>query len=280
MPPSIEHFTAGDGYDWRYRRFRTQRDPSLGHVVCIHGIQSHGGWYEYSCSRLAERGFHVDFMDRRGSGSNQQARGDAPSFRRLLDDLDEYLSALRTGKEAKGRLFLVAISWGGKLAAALQKHRPGLCDGLVLICPGFFPRVRPSLKDRLRILWSRMLAPRRLFPIPLNDPELFTANQARQQFIREDPLGLKQATARFLVESVRLDRYLRSAAKQVTVPALLMLAENDRIIDNDRTRTWFDTFGSNDREVIAYAGSHHTLEFEPDPEPFIRDLGNWLEKHA
>src|SRR5262249_34494128 len=151
------------------------------HVVCVHGIQSHGGWYEGSCTRLAQAGFAVYFLDRRGSGLNPQQRGDAPSFRRLLDDLAEVLPPLRGSRP----VFLAGISWGGKLAAALQRRHPGLVDGLALLCPGFCPRVGPSFLQRLAILWSRLTAPTRLFPIPLNDPELFTASPAWQRFIQE-----------------------------------------------------------------------------------------------
>ena len=92
-PYTVETFTAGDGYVWRYRRYLAAAPRA--HVVCVHGIQSHGGWYEYSCTRLRQAGFAVDFLDRRGSGMNDKDRGDAPGFRRLLDDLAEYLKGVR-----------------------------------------------------------------------------------------------------------------------------------------------------------------------------------------
>src|SRR5262245_25615046 len=205
-PFTVEAYTAGDGYVCRYRRYRPG-GPPRAEVVGVHGIRSHGGWYEYSCARLARAAFGVSFLDRRGSGLNPEGRGAAPGFRRLLDDLADFLRPLR----GPGRppVFLVAISWGGKLAVALQRRHPGLVDGLALLCPGWFPNVRPPLLQRLRILGSRLVAPRRLFPIPLNDPELFTANPDRQRFIRDDDKGLRQATARLLTESVRLDGYLR-----------------------------------------------------------------------
>ena len=85
---NIEEFPASDGYRWRYRWYLPPGIPRA-HVACIHGIQSHGGWYEHSCQRLCEAGYSVCSLDRRGAGLNQEARGDAPSFRRLLDDLAE-----------------------------------------------------------------------------------------------------------------------------------------------------------------------------------------------
>jgi alpha-beta hydrolase superfamily lysophospholipase len=277
-PFTVETHTAGDGYRWRYRRYQAA-GPARAHVVCLHGIQSHAGWYEYSCTRLSRAGFAVSFLDRRGSGMNEQDRGDAPGFRRLLDDLAEYLGPLRQAA-APIPMFLVAVSWGGKLAVALQRRHPGLVDGLALLCPGLFPRVKPPFLQRLHILGARLVRPRKLFPIPLNDPQLFTANPDRQQFIREDPLGLRRVTARMLVESVRLDGYLSVVPRHVQVPVLLLLAEHDRIINNARTRRYLERFATTDREVIEYAGAHHTLEFEPEPDRFIDDLINWLSRHA
>ncbi|MCI0462804.1 MAG: lysophospholipase [Gemmataceae bacterium] len=273
---TIETYTTGDGYACRYRRYRPEGEPRA-EVVCIHGIQSHGGWYEYSCARLARAGFAVSFLDRRGAGLNEQARGDAPGFRRLLDDLADFLRPLRGA--GKPPVLLVAISWGGKLATALQRRHPGLVDGLALLCPGFFPQVKPPFLQRLRIVWSRLVRPRRLFPIPLNDPDLFTANPTRQQFIRDDALGLRQATARLLIESVRLDGYLRFCRRYVIVPLLLMLAGKDRIIRNDPTSRYVERLPSTDKQVIEYPDAHHTLEFEPEPDRFIDDLTGWLERH-
>jgi alpha-beta hydrolase superfamily lysophospholipase len=153
-------------------------------------------------------------------------------------------------------------------------------DGLLLFCPGFKAKVKPSLTQRLLIVAFRLFRPRKLFPIPLNDPDLFTANPQRHAFIRDDPLRLHHATARLLLESARLDGYLRFVPKYVHVPVLLLLAERDRIIHNRKTRTFVERFATPDKEVIEYPEAHHTLEFEPDPERFIGDVLAWLEKHA
>ncbi len=68
--------------------------------------------------------------------------------------------------------------------------------------------------------------------------------------------------------------------KYVHVPVLLLLAEHDRIIHNAKVRAFVERFATPDKQVIEYAGASHTLEFEPDPERFIRDVLSWLEKHG
>lgn len=315
----VQTFTASDGYRCYYRRYV----PSSGagaapraHVVCMHGIQSHAGWYEYSCTRLSQAGYLVSFLDRRGAGLNEQARGDAPSYRRLLDDIAEFIQRRGEGYGAKDKgdttlpllhsatlplahastlplsqipdpsarsrlpVFLLAVSWGGKLAVAFQDRYPGQVDGLILLCPGFYPRVGPSFGERLKMVWAKLVAPGRLFPVPLQDAGLFTATLPWQQYIREDPLSLRRATARFFAASVFLDRALRSAPPQVRVPVLLLLAGKDRVIDNHRTRRYVEQFATADKEIMEYPEAAHTLEFETDPNPFVEDVRGWLDRHC
>jgi alpha-beta hydrolase superfamily lysophospholipase len=265
-----ETFRATDGYLWSYDRYPAA-EKSRGRVVFLHGIRSHSGWYRRSCSQIAAAGWDVYFLNRRGAGPNQQDRGDAPGFRRLLDDIAEFLAV-----DEKPKTVLAGISWGGKLAAAFPNRHPGRINGLMMLCPGLRARIRPSRRRRWAVIASRLFAPTKLFPIPLNEPELFTASPEWQRFIADDALGLKQATARFLFASTQLEIYLRRAAKAVTCPSLLLLAGKDRIIDNAGTWQVAQRF-SGGRTVIEYPDAHHTLEFEPDGHPFVADMVKWLD---
>jgi acylglycerol lipase len=150
----------------------------------------------------------------------------------------------------------------------------------MLLAPGLFPQVGVGLATQFAIAAARLVAPSRPFPIPLSDPDLFTASPRWRDFIRNDPLALHTATARLLVESVRLDLYLRRAARHVKVPTLLLLAGQDRIIRNDRTHRFFHHFHTDDKNVITYPDAHHTLEFEPEPDRFLSEMVRWLDRHG
>jgi alpha-beta hydrolase superfamily lysophospholipase len=273
----IATFRASDGYSFYLRRYAPAGVPRA-RLVFLHGIRSHGGWYARSCGAFAAAGFEVFFLDRRGAGLNTARRGDTPSFRRLLDDAAEFIQSLRA---ERGWLpvFACGISWGGKLAVGLPYRKPGLVDGLVLLCPGLKPKVAPPLPKRLRIALARALRPDRRFPVPLNEPDLFTASPEWQKFIDSDPHGLRLATARFLFSSFALDIYLKRAAKRVTVPTFLTLAEHDRIIDNAKTREFVARFPGG-VTVAEYANAHHTLEFEPADHPWLGDVVRWVEAHS
>jgi alpha-beta hydrolase superfamily lysophospholipase len=279
-----DEYKSSDGYVGKVRRYSAVGTPKA-EVVFLHGIQSHAGWYEHSCRTLAEQGYAVSFLDRRGSGAAETGRGDCPTFRRLVDDVAEFVTGIpravsRANAVVRVPVFLAGISWGGKLAVALERRHPGIVDGLVLLAPGFFPRIRHTFLERLHIFAARWFMPRKLFPIPLNDPELFTTTPRWLEYLRNDPLRLHFATARMMIESARLDAYLRFTPKYVHVPVLLLLAEHDRIIHNVRTRAFVDRFATPDKEVHEYLGAHHTLEFEPNPDVFLGDMVRWLDRRA
>jgi len=91
---SVHTFRASDGYHFYYRRYAPPGTPKA-RLVFVHGIRSHGGWYTRSCAAFAAAGFDVTFLDRRGAGLNTTRRGDCPGFRRLLDDVAEFVQNLR-----------------------------------------------------------------------------------------------------------------------------------------------------------------------------------------
>lgn len=272
----LQQFQASDGYRFYYRSWEPEGRPK-GRIVCIHGIRSHGGWYLRSCQRLAEAGFEVHLLDRRGSGLNTAHRGDCVTYRRLIDDIAEFTQHHSRSKPWL-KNYLFGISWGGKLVTALPYRHPGLIDGLILACPGMCAKVRPPLRQRLRILVCRILRPGKVFPIPLNEAELFTDDLESQAYIHDDCHGLTTASARFLFASRGLDVYLRRARRRVTMPVLLLLADGDRIIDNARTRQYALTFPSKQIDVIDYRNAAHTLEFEGEGHPYIKDVVRWCER--
>ena len=114
------------------------------------------------------------------------------------------------------------------------------------------------------------------FPIPLGDPHLFTATPRWLDYLAGDELSLREATASFLFQSRRLDQAVAAMTPWIHVPTYLALAGHDRIIDNARSEAWFARLGTQDRTIKRYETAHHTLEFEPEPQPIFADLATWL----
>jgi len=276
VQPVDRTYTAADATALPIRVWSPQRPRAV--LVYLHGIQSHSGWYEASSRHLAEAGAAVYQLERRGSGTDRaHERGHVDRAETWLEDVAAAarLACSETGLAAA---HLMGVSWGGKLALACAAHRPDLYRSLILAAPGIVPRVDPTLAVKVRVAQSLLAGqPLRRFPIPLQDPHLFTENPERVRYIAADPLGLHEVTARFMYESRRLDDLVRQAARVVTRPTLLALAEKDRIIDNAATWALVEAMPCSRRQVTVYPGASHTLEFEPAPAAYFRDLVTWIE---
>jgi len=275
LAPEFITIRHADGYESFARCWCGPSGQSRKAVLYFHGIQSHGEWFERSASRLAEAGAAVLMPDRRGSGRNQADRGHTPSAARLIADAVDAMDELtrRSGCETVN---LIGVSWGGKLALNLANVCPKRVASLSLVAPGLFPIVDLPTSAKVRVAWSALMDRRRLFPIPINEPEMFTANPERIAYIRDDPLRLRDVTASFLMASRKMDRCTAVARRQAGPPARLFLAETDRIISNDATRRWFRELNWPDSRILEYHGAHHTLEFEPEGCRFIDDLAAWI----
>jgi len=260
-----------DGYDAFYRYWPGTR----GAVLYVHGIQSHGLWFEGSAARLAHEGYAVMLGDRRGSGKNTRERGHVTNYRRWLADLAELTDHLArlTGKQ---RVHLLGVSWGGKLAAAFARRSAQRVGSMTLIAPGMYPVVDVRRAVKWRIALAALTNSPKPFAIPLNDPRLFTANVDRQNFIGSDALGLTSVTGRFLCHSRLLDHHARVYDHRFTFPIKLFLAGHDRIIDNRRTLQLFRSWHAPVKQLICYKDANHTLEFEPDPTEYFNNLVEWI----
>ncbi|MDR3618129.1 MAG: alpha/beta fold hydrolase [Paludisphaera borealis] len=276
LPHDDVRFRASDGYELQIAVWPAVGEVK-GQVVVLHGVQSHSGWYHQLGETLARAGYTASFPNRRGSGPNQQDRGHAPSGGRLVNDVAEWIDRLKTESPALP-VALAGISWGGKVAVLTSVRRPELVDALALVCPGLEPQVGVSLAVKLRIAGAAIFNRRKTFPIPLADPALFTDNVEKQEFIRNDPLSLREGTAGLMAASFFIDRMIKRAPRRLHQPALLMLAGRDRIVDNARTLAYFERLASTDRRVIDYPDGCHTLEFDPDPTRYARDLIAWLDE--
>lgn len=283
MPPQFEHLVASDGCRLFARHWRPT-EQLRGFVVALHGIQSHSGWYEYSSGRLCEAGYDVLFLDRRGSGRNFSRRGDVAHGDRLINDVVQVLSNVRRHRDRvapTAPVVLLAVSWGGKLAAITAARRPELVDALALLYPGLCARVQPTAWQQARLNLARRLDIRhKRVEVPLNDPALFTAEPRWQEFIRNDPLALREVTSGFLLAHQDLTSESLAAAPQIRCPTLLMLAGRDQIIDNAATKIWAARLGTGNVTLQEYSDVQHTLEFEPQPDRFVNDLRSWLDSLA
>ena len=147
---------------------------------------------------------------------------------------------------------------------------------LSLVTPGLFPLVGVSHAEMTTIGFAMLYEPERSFDIPLNDADLFTSAPRWHAFIEDDPLTLRQCTAGFFLASRRMDRIISRLTQSGPVPVHLLLADDERIIDNDKSVEFIRALKWPDCPITRYDGARHSLEFENDPSVYYGDLTRFI----
>ncbi|RJP17052.1 MAG: alpha/beta fold hydrolase [Candidatus Abyssobacteria bacterium SURF_5] len=269
MSATVGEYRTQDGCSLKYRCWPA--DSQTDALIYLHGIESHSEWFAECARHISGMGIGVYALDRRGSGMNSMERGHCSSYRRLLLDVLDFACGI-SGRH--DRLHCAGLSWGGKLAAAVASAYPALFASLTLIAPGIFPRVAPAPGEKARIAFDALFRPRALHPIPIKDA-MFTSMPERLAYIANDPLRLRRVTASFYRESFKIDRLLRKRNYQWKTPTQVLLAEHDRIIDNEKLQTIFDSLEMEHKRILLYKGCNHSVQFER-PGEVARDIVEWI----
>lgn len=273
---SDDVYAASDGAALGYVRYEKPRAKTA--LVYLHGIESHSGWFAKAATLLRDRGYNVYCLDRRGSGINRENRGfvsgHVDSYKTLLADIRAFIQPLRNRYDS---VFLVGLSWGGKLALGYGLTYPEDIRGLVLITPGIRALVDVSLFTKFKILVFSQTQPMKPIATPIK-PEMFTTAARTLEFIQRDPLRLKYATAGFFFESRRLDGYIDGLISNLRLPVQLFLAGGDRIIDNEGVRLVLEQGAQDNLEIVTYEDQTHSIQLDAT-ERMVQDIDKWLRRY-
>lgn len=258
-----------------------QGDARRPVLVYLHGIEGHGRWFENTALALKEEGFTIYAADRRGAGMSAGRRGHLASWRRLLSDIEELLDTV-SRHHADQDIFLMANCWGAKAAialASLPERFSFVLSGLILTSPAVCLKVDVNFATKLKIAWAYLTGSLQTFPIPLS-VEHFTDNPQYLSYIAADRLRLKEATASFFVESLKLTRLSLRATRHLSLPVLVLQSGKDSIVDLDGTKNWFAGIAAADKTLTIFPAAHHSLDFERDPAHYLQTLTDWLNSHS
>lgn len=272
---AVDVYEANDGAALGYIRY--DKPGAKTALVYLHGIESHSGWFSKAATLLRNQGYAVYSLDRRGSGINRENRGfvsgHVDSYKTLIADIKAFIQPLRKRYDS---VFLLGVSWGGKLALGYGLTHPEDIRGLVLITPGIRALVDVSLLTKLKIVLFSYTQPLEPIAIPIKT-EMFTTAPRNFDFILKDPLRLKYATARFFFESHRFDGYIDSLISRLPLPVQLFLAGGDTLIDNEGVRTVLEQGGRDKLEIVTYEDQTHSIQLDA-AERMVEDMVKWLRR--
>ncbi len=247
-----------------------------GTVVLVHGLGEHSGRYAHVAQALNRAGFAVLAPDLPGHGRSQGRRGHFPSYRGVLDLLED---ALALSRRLAGPVpaFLYGHSLGGNLVINYLLRRPqtvGLQGGVAsapwlrLTQPP--PRWRVALARSLGRLLPALTQPNGLDPALLShDPEVVQA-------YRDDPLVHPRISAGLFLAVHQAGAWALEHADILRLPLLLMHGTADGLTDSHASAAFAQQAG----DLCAFRlweGLYHELHNEPQKEAVLAEVVRWLQ---
>jgi alpha-beta hydrolase superfamily lysophospholipase len=260
----IETIRSSDGYLLNVRLFRPE-SPATAQLFILHGVVSHSDWLRPLASRLAVSGIQVICPDRRGTGLNNEGRGDAPAVDTLLNDVRSISKHFCSPSIAS---HLSGFCWGASYAIHVANRMPNAFSSLILIAPSLFPS-RDIARKTIETGPSGKAS-----EVPLVPLDRFTSGPAYKDYILRDNLRTKAVSPRFNGIMIQMTAMLAPLWARQSIPSLVILAEQDRLADNEKHVKAFKSVRSS-RKKLVFVPGEHGVQFDA-PDETVRHILEWL----
>lgn len=262
-------FVVGASHDGKQSEAASA--PFAGGIVIMHGLGEHCGRYLHVARFLNALGWSVRTYDHRGHGRSGGPRGDTPDTDTLLQDaklvIDDFARRLPQPP------VLLGHSMGGLFAARFAVAGLSPLRGLILSSPALAIPLSEIEKFSLKILGA--LAPGFGMSNGLKLRYL-SHDQAVVDAYKLDPLVHSKISARLLHSMLAAVDFVHAHAEQLQVPALLLVAGDDHLVNADGSKQFFARLPSGIGTLHWYDGFYHELFNETDAQRVLGDMKVWL----
>lgn len=271
VAPKSHQISTADGTALHVTDYLLPMAEVRGSIVVMHGFGEHSGRYRHVAKMLNECGLSVRCYDQRGHGRSEGIRGDVINGDPMLQDaeiiIDEFSAHFADPP------LLLGHSIGGLFAARFALSGVSPLRGLILSSPAFairLSRVQNMLIGQMHKVAPSFAVPSRLKPAWLSHD----ANVVRAY--KADPLVHGRISARLMRSILSSIDYCSAHAGKLTVPTLLLLAGDDRLVDISGSRHFLAQLPAGLAQMHVYDGFFHEVFNELDAARPFADLRAWL----
>jgi alpha-beta hydrolase superfamily lysophospholipase len=272
---STEMMAMSDGIQLFMRSWVTQSSSVL---LILHGLGAHSGWFIDMGNSLAGRGLTVYAVDHRGFGHSGGVPGHIASYQTYVDDTTAVVAELRKRHPGAG-VYVLGHSMGGIFTTHLAARHGEMLAGILYLNPWVEDTARVSPGALLSVLVGGLIKSKHLLRLA-GGTEVMTTNPEAIEMLNADPYWRHAETASFFLQILQMRMAVLKLAKSITLPALVMQAEEDKSVLISGSRKLYEALASPDKTWKTYPGYAHDSEFEADRTQMDSDIADWIEQHA
>lgn len=236
-------------------------------MVMIHGAGEHHGRYKWLIEKWRSNGYHVVMGDLPGQGMSSRKRGHIQSFDEYIQEVDHWLREAQTFELP---VFLLGHSMGGLVAIRTLQTIHFPLKGVILSSPCLGLIHKPNKVVDWVSKGLNVFAPSMRFDSNLT-AEIATRNQEIQDASKNDSLLVTKVSVRWYRELVNaMEQAFEEALKLPDIPLLVMQGGEDKIVDKNSVKKWFNQLDLTDKSYKEWKGLYHEIFNEPERE-FVFD---------
>jgi len=279
--PSIEALPWPQGELAIYRWPDTQPRQPRGVVLLVHGLGEHMGRYGHTADVLQQEHWICIGYDHLGHGRSQGDRGKLPYSGALVDGLvhvAQHVIAELPSKIARDLpLILLGHSLGGLVVAqaiCTASDRMPDIRATVLSAPALGIHVsgfRAALLSTLSLIAPNLCLDHGL------DPRSVCRDPMVVQAYVNDPLVHRNISIRLAAWMLKTSRQLPNCAGRWSVPLLMLLAAEDRLVDNRAAEHFMSKLAGHSGSIHREAEMFHEMLNDPEKERVLHKIADWLD---
>lgn len=269
-------FKTSDSENLHYKFWVSDRVKAQ--ILIVHGLGEHIGRYENACRHFALREYTVCGFDLRGHGLSSGRRGDVDNFLKFILDIKEFYNFIKRFFE--GKVFILGHSFGGLLALLYLTRFPEGISGAAIS--------NPILKFKMRIPPYKLVLgnllkgiyPSLSFSNAIN-PEYLSRDEKAVKAYKEDGLVHDRISARLFFQMMREIEILKTSTENLKTPLLLLVSGDDRIIDSNESKNFFDKIKFEDKKLIELENYYHEPfnEIGKEAVAVFDCIDRWINQH-
>jgi alpha-beta hydrolase superfamily lysophospholipase len=256
---------------------RSWNTGSADALLIMHGLGGHSGWYIDMGNSLASQALSVYAMDHRGFGRSGGFPGHIDDYHTFLEDIKFVLAELRK-RHPKGKIYLLGHSMGGLFASHFATTYGEMLDGLLLLNPWIQDTSKLRLFDVIAILLGGFFKSKHYWTT--GNTATMTTNPEALQMLQADIFWHKQVTSSLLFQTTLMRLAMSSKAKAITIPTLIMQAEDDKAVISGANQKFYEALASQDKTWKSYPNYCHDSEFEHDRSQMDADILTWIRQYS
>ncbi|WP_319003478.1 alpha/beta hydrolase [Bacillus shivajii] len=258
--------------------WKWESEKAKGVFVIVHGAGEYHVRYQWVVKQLTGLGYHVIMGDLPGQGTTEGPRGHVDRFSNYINVVKSWLTEAR---KYELPITLLGHSMGGLISIhtlmSLQKSE--LPNVAILSSPCLGLVNNPPAYKKVASYVLNGVAPKVLFPSGLESGSGTRDEWMRKRDKADDRL-IKHVSVRWYQELCKaMEKAHKNTDSLPDVPLLVTQGGDDRIVNKQEVKRWFDALPLTDKYYKEWPEVYHEVLNDPGKEEVLAHLLGFVTLH-